>query len=188
MVGHTGTVTSAGFSPDGKMLVTGGADRTARVWDVSSGRAITVPVGFTQPISVALFAKENEVWLRDASGEWFARRASDGSALPAPTMEALTSAEVNSNNTASVRVASRGASFETPALPAAINRTAFDDSQSRVALAVADGTVRLYPVNVFDVISATEGKLERQLTCEERVRFLNESTDCVAIPTPTPEK
>jgi hypothetical protein len=188
MVGHTGTVTSAGFSPDGKLLVTGSADRTARVWDVSAGKAITTPMGFTQPISVAIFAKDNEVWLRDAIGEWIARGARDGSALPAPTMDTLTLAEVNSGNTASVRVASQGASFETPALSAAINKAAFDSSESRVALAVADGTVRLYPVNVFDVITAAEGKLERQLTCEERVQFLNESTDCAAIPTPTPEK
>jgi hypothetical protein len=188
MVGHTGTVTSAGFSPDGKLVVTGGADRIARVWDVGTGKPITVPMGFTQPISVAIFAKDNEVWLRDANGEWFARRANDGSALPAPAMDTLTYAEINAGNTASVRVASQGASFQTPALPAAINNTAFDGDESRVALAVADGTVRLYPVNVFDVISAAEGKLDRQLTCEERVRFLNEASDCAAIPTPTPEK
>jgi hypothetical protein len=188
MVGHTGTVTSAGFSPDGKLLVTGGADRTARVWDVNAGKAITVPMGFTQPISVVMFAKDNEVWLRDASGEWFARNPKDGSELPAPVMDTLTSAEPDSDNTASVTVASEGVSFKTPALSAAINRTAFDANESRVALAVADGTVRLYPVNVFDVISAAEGELERQLTCDERVRFLNETTDCAAQPTPTPEK
>jgi hypothetical protein len=108
--------------------------------------------------------------------------------LPAPAIDTLTNAEPNGDNTSSVTVASQGVSFKTPALPATINRTAFDANESRVALAVADGTVRLYPVNVFDVISAAEGELERQLTCDERVRFLNETTDCAAQPTPTPEK
>lgn len=188
MVGHTGTVTSAGFSPDGKLVVTGGADRTARVWDVNAGKPITTPMGFTQPISEALFASNNAVWLRDASGEWFARNPSDGSELPAPTMDTLTSATPNNDNTATVTVVSEGISFKTPAQAAPINQTAFNSDESQVALAVADGTVRLMPVNLFDLVTAADGKLDRQLTCEERAQFLSESTDCTAEPTPTPEK
>ncbi len=188
MVGHTGTVTSAGFSPDGKLVVTGGADRTARVWDVSTGKVITAPIGFTAPISEVLFAKAGEVWVRDAAGEWLARRVSDGAELPAPKLDALTSALPNADNTATVTVASEKISFTTPAQGAAINKIAFNEDESRVAVAGAEGVVRLYPVKLFDLITAAEGKLDRQLTCDERVRFLNESTDCAAMPTATPEK
>src|SRR5262249_36091276 len=35
--GHTGTVMSASFSPDGTRLITGSADGTARVWDAKTG-------------------------------------------------------------------------------------------------------------------------------------------------------
>ncbi len=38
LVGHMGEVTSVAFSPDGKRIVTGSADQTARVWDVETGQ------------------------------------------------------------------------------------------------------------------------------------------------------
>ncbi|MFO1062533.1 MAG: WD40 repeat domain-containing protein [Pirellulales bacterium] len=35
--GHTQAVTAAAFSPDGKTIITGSDDRTARIWDADSG-------------------------------------------------------------------------------------------------------------------------------------------------------
>ena len=35
--GHTGTVTSVAFSPDGTRIVTGSGDQTAKVWDARTG-------------------------------------------------------------------------------------------------------------------------------------------------------
>ena len=39
--GHTGSIVSISFSPDGHRLVTGSHDCTARVWDLASGVAVT---------------------------------------------------------------------------------------------------------------------------------------------------
>jgi WD40 repeat protein len=36
--GHTSNVTDADFSPDGRRLVTASADRTVRLWDLSTGQ------------------------------------------------------------------------------------------------------------------------------------------------------
>ena len=42
---HPGRVWAATFSPDGKRIVTGGADNTARLWDAATGQPIGEPLG-----------------------------------------------------------------------------------------------------------------------------------------------
>jgi WD40 repeat protein len=45
---HTGTVTAQAVDREGRFAVTGGADRTVRVWSVADGklqRTIWIPVG-----------------------------------------------------------------------------------------------------------------------------------------------
>ncbi len=46
--GHTGSVQSAAFSPDGKRVVTTSSDATARIWDAESGKEIAVLKGHTE--------------------------------------------------------------------------------------------------------------------------------------------
>jgi WD40 repeat protein len=41
--GHTSFVTSVGFSPDGKRVVSGSLDKTIRIWDSEAGEAVTGP-------------------------------------------------------------------------------------------------------------------------------------------------
>ncbi|HKP68690.1 MAG TPA: serine/threonine-protein kinase, partial [Pyrinomonadaceae bacterium] len=43
--GHTRLITSVAFSPDGTKLLTGGFDKTARVWDIESTRQIAIVQG-----------------------------------------------------------------------------------------------------------------------------------------------
>ena len=49
--GHSDTVLALAFSPDGRTLVTGGSDRTVRIWDTGAGRPVEVR---TQPNDVVL--------------------------------------------------------------------------------------------------------------------------------------
>jgi len=40
--GHSGSVLSAAYSPDGKHIVTGSADKTVKVWDSQTGKEVNV--------------------------------------------------------------------------------------------------------------------------------------------------
>jgi WD40 repeat protein len=41
--GHSDSVTSVAFSPDGKQVVSGSHDRTVRLWDAETGAARQMP-------------------------------------------------------------------------------------------------------------------------------------------------
>ena len=54
--GHRGTVRSAAFSPDSRFILTASDDRTARVWDVKTGREVTVLRGHRRGVLSAAFS------------------------------------------------------------------------------------------------------------------------------------
>jgi WD40 repeat protein len=55
---HDGAVRHAAFSHDGALVVTGGDDRTVRVWETSSGRAVSRPIVNDQPVVEVHFVRE----------------------------------------------------------------------------------------------------------------------------------
>ncbi|TDB99283.1 WD40 repeat domain-containing protein [Actinomadura sp. 7K534] len=46
LTGHEGFVRSLAFSPDGRMIATGGFDRTVRLWDPATRRQLGTPIAF----------------------------------------------------------------------------------------------------------------------------------------------
>ena len=42
LTGHLGEVTSVAYSPDGKHIVSGSADKTVKVWDSQTGKEVNV--------------------------------------------------------------------------------------------------------------------------------------------------
>jgi predicted NACHT family NTPase len=80
--GHTGLVRSAEFSPDGQCIVTASSDRTARVWNASSGQPLATLQGHTDIVSSAVFSPDGR---RIVSASWDSTarvwNASDGQLL-----------------------------------------------------------------------------------------------------------
>ena len=57
--GHAGTVTSVAFSPNGKMLATGGVDQRVRLWDLTTGQHLHTFSNHTSKISAVAFASDD---------------------------------------------------------------------------------------------------------------------------------
>jgi WD40 repeat protein len=60
LTGHSDGVTNATFSPDGKLVVTAGADNTARVWDATTGKQLLVLKGHTGALNAARFSPDGK--------------------------------------------------------------------------------------------------------------------------------
>jgi WD40 repeat protein len=65
-VGHEGPVLSVAFAPDGRRIISGGADTTVRLWDVQTGEEIKRFVGHGRPvIAVAVSSDGKQVLSSD---------------------------------------------------------------------------------------------------------------------------
>lgn len=61
-------VYSADFSPDSRLLVTAGADCTARIWDVQAGTPMGSPIQFRKFVASASFSPDGK-WVVTADGD-----------------------------------------------------------------------------------------------------------------------
>ena len=59
--GHSGYVTALAFTPDGRLLVSGGNDRTVKVWDAASGLERTTLTNYGPSLGVAVLSPDGKM-------------------------------------------------------------------------------------------------------------------------------
>ena len=160
--GHAGAVNAVAFSADGLQLVTGGADRTVRVWDVATGRIVAGPFQQAAVISRVAFLPDGQIGVLTAQG---AARLDprSGAALGSLANDALS--------------APLSVGELVPYGHAAPAR--FSDLREDMAVSVgADGLARVHLLRRDALLNRAQALAARELTCEERVRYLSEARRC----------
>ena len=70
-LGHSGGISSAVYSPDGKFIVSGGIDdKVAILWEASTGREIRRFIGHTNQINSVAFSPDSKFVLTGSGGEY----------------------------------------------------------------------------------------------------------------------
>jgi WD40 repeat protein len=57
-LGHSAAITSVAFSPDGKFVVTGSSDTTARLWETASGKEVYRLEGHSGSVDAVAFSRD----------------------------------------------------------------------------------------------------------------------------------
>jgi WD40 repeat protein len=142
------------FSPDGRQVITGGADGVVRVWDVQGGKELKSLMGHTAAVYSVDISPD---------GRLLVSGSADRTVLVWDTATWQHFAEL------------RGSADE-------VGAAAFSPDGQRVGVASADGIVRVYGREMFapldEVLALVPSRITRvpaALTDDERARFVHQS-------------
>ncbi|MBA2307058.1 hypothetical protein H0W26_02910, partial [Candidatus Dependentiae bacterium] len=63
LAGHTGYVSSVAYSPDGNTVLTGSWDKTARLWDVTTGKQLHILEGHMKGVNSVAYSPDGTTLL-----------------------------------------------------------------------------------------------------------------------------
>ncbi len=155
--GHADSVISVAFSMDGKRLATASLDGTAKVWDASTGTEMFTLAGHTNAVMAVAFSPD---------GERIATASRDGTAK---LWDAKSGQEL-------LTFLGDGAG---------LNSIVFSPDGKRLATG-GDGGLRLYLLNMDDLVALARTRVTRSLTSEECQKYLHHISNSCAPPISAP--
>jgi WD40 repeat protein len=163
---HTGAIWSSALSPDGKIIVTGSRDRTARVWDTETGKELQKLEGHKSTVGAVAFSPDGKKLVTADRGSnltggnfhiwdvpsWQKLREFDGHKMQ--VMSVVFSPDGKKIATASrdktARIGDVESGKELHKLEehtANINSVTFSPDGKKIATAGGDGTARIWDVD-----------------------------------------
>lgn len=193
--GHADWVRNAQFSRDGKLIVTGSRDGTARLWDAVNGNELMVIGKLDQrPIHAQFSPDGKKIVTVDSSGEmqvWDTAARKQIAAMSKPGVRILR-ARFSPDGKLIVTVTDEGVARLWDAASGreltgshghrgSINDAEFSSDGAKIVTASWDKTARIHFAKIQDVMELAKQRIGQELTCEERKDYLHEQKDC---PTP----
>ncbi len=148
--GHTNTIFSVKFCPDGRRVATGNFDGMAKVWDAATGKVLLTLSGHTSAITDVDFSPD---------GTRVATASSDGTV------------KVWDASTTSGRSEQPLTLYNPNGL--LVTGVAFSPDGKRLAVSANDGTARIYALSLDDIISIAKSRVTRALTNDECQKYLH---------------
>jgi len=168
--GHEAPVKSVAYSPDGAYIATASHDTTAKLWDANTGKLRADPMRHSERLWTVGFSPDGRS-LITASEDRTAR-----------TVDLAGVATASEDRTACVWDADTGRPLmELRGHAGAVNAAAISPDGQMVATGGDDGAARVYPLTVHptleDLLARARQRVTRELTPEERVKYLREGTE-----------
>lgn len=192
--GHSGKVVALDFSPDGMQLGTASEDGTAKVWDIVSGQELLTLSGHKgqvsditfgpdgQKLATTSFDKTVKIWSLPTGQELFTLPSNTNEVYSVAFSSDGTRLASVSGDTTKVWDATSGQELLT--LSGHTDRilsVAFNSNGKHLVTTGEDGTVRLYTLDIEELIALARSRVTRVLTIQECQKYLKQET-CPTTP------
>lgn len=186
---HNGLVLGVAFSPDGTRLTTSSTDATAKVWDVKTGKLVLTLSGHTDVVIDVAYSPDGTIIATGsgdgtailwdaATGSQIMRLIGHSSGVFSVTFspDGKRLATGSGDNTAKLWDVESGQEILTlPGSTGGVIGTAFSlsDNGDHLAVSSGDGVVRIFLLQIDELLTLARSRVTRPLTTEECKKYLH---------------